>query len=48
MAKSKKEKTMAEVTAGYEEFAKGKKQNKTGKQKFDAALNKVVKPRSAK
>lgn len=48
MSKIKKEKTMAEVTAGYESFAKDKKANKTGKKKFDAALKKAAKPRSLK
>lgn len=48
MAKKKKELAMAEVTKGYESFIKGQKANKKGKDLFDSAINKSVKPRSAK
>lgn len=46
--KDKKAKTMAEVSAGYERFIKGKELNKNGKAVFEGVLKKAVKPRSAK
>lgn len=39
---------MVELTKGYEEFIKGKKTNKTGKNKFEKALKKAIKRRSSK
>lgn len=48
MSKKKKDMTMEEVTAGYSKFIKGKKTSKNGKNLFDKALKKAVKPRSAK
>lgn len=48
MAKSKKDKTMAEVTDGYETFIKGKKVNKTGGKKFDNTLKATTKQRGSK
>lgn len=48
MAKSKKDKTMAEVTAGYETFIKDKKVNKTGDKKFEKVLKAATKPRGSK
>ena len=44
----KKEKTMAELTAAYKNFIKGKSVNKNGKELFDKVLKKAVKPRSSK
>jgi len=44
-------KNMAEVTAGYEEFIKGKELNKNGKQLFDKTIKKAAKtkkPRATK
>jgi hypothetical protein len=49
MAKEKKELTpMEKLTAGYEDFIKGKELNNKGRELFDKAVKKVVKPRSAK
>lgn len=48
MAKSKKDKTMAEVTAGYETFIKDKKVNKTGGKKFEKVLKSATKQRGSK
>lgn len=41
--KSKKDKTMDELTKGYEEFIKNKKVNKKGKNEFDKVLKKAIK-----
>lgn len=41
--KSKKDRTMADVSKGYAEFIKGKENNKNGKNKFDKALKKAIK-----
>lgn len=48
MAKKKNQKTMAEVSAGYEKFIKGKELNKYGKTEFEKVLKKAAKPRSVK
>jgi hypothetical protein len=48
MAKSKKDKTMADVTAGYETFIKDKKVNKTGGKKFEKAVKSAAKQRGSK
>jgi hypothetical protein len=48
MKNKKKEKTMAELTAGYSSFIKGKKTNPNGKDLFDKVLKKAVKQRSSK
>lgn len=42
---NKKSKTMAEVTADYKEFVKGKETNKNGKQLFDKVIKKAAKPK---
>ena len=44
--KMKKEPSqMDKVTAGYEQFIKGKKVNKNGKELFDKAIKKASKPK---
>jgi hypothetical protein len=49
MAKKKKELTpMEKLTAGYEDFIKGKELNKKGRELFDKVVKKTAKPRSAK
>ena len=48
MTNSKKNKTMAEVSAGYETFIKDKKVNKTGGKKFDKVLKAATKQRGSK
>jgi hypothetical protein len=49
MAKSKKEKTpMEKLTAGYEDFIKGKELNNKGRELFDKAVKKAAKLRSSK
>lgn len=49
MKSKKKEPTpMEKLTAGYETFIKGKKVNNNGKDLFDKAIKKAVKPRAAK
>lgn len=48
MAKTKKNKTMVELTFGYEEYIKGKKRNKDGKKLFEKTLKKATKPRGSK
>lgn len=45
MKKSKKKRTMIEVTAGYEDFIKGKETNKNGKEFFEKVLKKATKPK---
>lgn len=46
MKGKKKEKTPMEVlTAGYEDFIKGKKLNKKGKDLFNKVLKKAAKPK---
>lgn len=47
MAK-KKEKSMAELTKGYEKFIQGKELNPNGKKDFDKILKKAVKQRGSK
>jgi hypothetical protein len=46
-AKGKKT-PMEKLTSGYEEFIKGKKVNKKGKNLFEKTLKKAVKPRGLK
>lgn len=41
-------KTMAEVSAGYEAFIKGKKVKKTAKKAFDKVIKVAAKPRGSK
>ncbi|SDW83962.1 hypothetical protein SAMN05444410_10698 [Hydrobacter penzbergensis] len=48
MSKNKKDKTMLDVSSGYNEFAKNSKQDKNGKKKFTSVLKKSVKQRSSK
>jgi hypothetical protein len=43
MKSKKKEKTMDEVTSGYDEFIRDKKVNKKGKNDFEKALKKAIK-----
>jgi hypothetical protein len=45
---TKKDKTMAEVSAGYEKFIEGKKTNAKGKKVFDKTVKAASKPRSSK
>ncbi len=47
---TKKIKTMAELTANYEQFIKGKEVNKSGKKAFNNAIKKAAtkKPRATK
>lgn len=40
----KKHKTMAELTANYEQFIKGKELNKSGKDLFEKVVKKAAKP----
>jgi len=46
MKARKKEKSMAEVTKGYEKFMEGKELRKDGKKQFDKAIAKASKPKS--
>jgi hypothetical protein len=47
--KGKKKKTpMEKLTEGYEKLMKGKEIDPNGKEKFEKALKKAAKPRSAK
>ena len=46
--KPKKKTPMEKLTAGYEKFIKGKEVDPNGAAKFDKALKKAAKPRSAK
>lgn len=39
---------MEKLTAGYEDFIKGRVTHKTGKAIFERVIKKAVKPRSAK
>lgn len=49
MVKKKERKTpMEKLTAGYEDFIKGKELNNKGRDLFDKAMKKAAKPRSAK
>lgn len=49
MAKKKKELTpMEKLTAGYEDFIKGKELNKKGRDLFDKTIKKAVKPHGSK
>jgi len=48
MRKPKKNITMSELTAGYEEFIKGNNIKKTGKKLFEKTLKKAIKPRGSK
>lgn len=43
MANKKKDKTMDEVSKGYEEFIKGRKVKPNGKNSFDKAIKKAIK-----
>lgn len=45
---TKKDKSMAEVSAGYETFIKGKKVKTAGKKAFDKAIKSASKPRGSK
>lgn len=42
----KDKKSMAELTAGYEQFIKGKEVNANNGQLFEKAIKKAVKPKS--
>lgn len=44
-SKVKKVKSMAEVTKGYEKFMEGKELRKDGKEQFEKAISKAVKPK---
>jgi hypothetical protein len=46
--KSKKATPMEKLTAGYEKLMEGKEADPNGKEKFEKALKKAAKPRSAK
>lgn len=49
MKSRKKEKTpMEKLTAGYEDFIKGKELNKKGRKVFDKVIKKAAKPRGSK
>jgi hypothetical protein len=49
MKMKKKEPTpMEKLTAGYEDFIKGKELNNKGRELFDKVVKKAAKPRSAK
>jgi hypothetical protein len=43
MEYNKKDKTMDEVSKGYEEFIKGRKIKSSGKKKFDETIKKTIK-----
>lgn len=43
--KKSKQKSMAELTEGYEEFIKGKELNKNGKELFNKTIKKAAKPK---
>lgn len=45
MGKSKGQTPMEKLTAGYEQFIKGKQQVPGGKKAFDKAIKKSVKPK---
>lgn len=47
-AKKKALTPMEKLTAGYEDFIKGKELNKKGKELFDKVIKKAAKPRSVK
>jgi hypothetical protein len=44
----KKDKTMLEVTKGYEDFIKGKETNKNGQMIFNKVIKKAAKPKTKK
>ena len=46
--RKKKEISMLELTAGYEDFIKSKKTNKKGKKLFAKTLKKAIKQRGSK
>lgn len=48
MKSAKKDKTMEEVSKGYEEFIKRKELNKKGAQLFERTLRKAAKPNPKK
>ncbi len=49
MAKTKKELSpMEKLTAGYEDFIKGKELNNKGRDLFDKVIKKAAKPRGSK
>lgn len=48
MSKKKKIKSMAELTAGYDDFIKGKELKSNGKKLFEKTLKKAAKPRGSK
>lgn len=45
MIDKKKDKSMAEVTKGYEEFIKGKEIKKNSKKEFDKTISKATIPK---
>ena len=47
-AQKKKVSPMDKLTAGYEDFIKGKELNKKGRKLFDKVVKKAAKPRGSK